>query len=220
VSANRDAPHASAREILIATAAPTLKFTIEQYDLMIDAGVFATPEATGGPSGQPPRVELIHGEIVMMSPIGPRHEEIVDRLTAWRFACVPPGVIRIRVQQSLGIPGHDSVPQPDVAWVQPRGYATERPHATDALLVIEVAESSVRYDLGEKAMLYASGGVPEYWVVDAAEQSIHVLRSPGMRGYGEHRVVGRGESITPLVAATAGLPHPSLAVEALFEPRP
>lgn len=204
----------------MATAAPTLRFTIEQYDLMIDAGVFATPETAGGPSGQPPRVELIHGEIVMMSPIGPRHEEIVDRLMAWSFACVPPELVRIRIQQSLGIPGHDSVPQPDVAWVQPRGYATERPRAADAILVIEVAESSVRYDLAEKATLYASGGVPEYWVVDAAEQSIHVLRSPGTHGYAEHRVAGRGESITPLAAATAGLPHASLAVDTLFEPRP
>jgi len=211
---------APARETVMATATPTIKFTIEQYDLMIDAGVFATPEAAGAPPGQPPRVELMHGEVVMMSPIGPRHEDLVDRLTAWSFACVPPGVIRIRVQQSLGIPGHDSVPQPDIAWVQPRGYATERPRATDAILIIEVAESSVRYDLGEKATLYASGGVPEYWVVDAAEQRIHVLRSPATRGYAEHRVVGRGESITPLAAATSGLSPVSLAVEKLFQPRP
>ncbi|MGB8854440.1 MAG: Uma2 family endonuclease [Pirellulales bacterium] len=72
----------------------------------------------------------------------------------------------------------------------------------------------------DPATLYASGGVPEYWVVDAVEQSIHVLRSPGMHGYAEHRVVGRGESITPLAAATAGLSPPSLAVEVLFDPRP
>ena len=189
----------------MATATPTLRFTIEQYDRMIDAGVFVTSETTGAPPGQPTGVELIRGEIVMMSPIGPRHEELVDRLAAWSFACVPPGVSRIRIQQSLGIPGHDSVPQPDIAWVQPRGYATERPRATDALLVIEVAESSVRYDLGEKATLYASGGVPEYWVIDMAEQIIHVLRSPGMSGYAEHQVVSRGESIMPLASGTAGL---------------
>ena len=204
----------------MATAAPTLKFTIDQYDLMIAAGVFATPKTTGGPTGRPPRVELINGEIVMMSSIGPRHEEVVDRLTAWSFACLPPGVIRVRIQQSLEIPGHDSVPQPDVAWVRPRGYATQRPRATDAVLVIEVAESSVRHDLGEKAALYAAGGVPEYWVVDVAEQIVHVWRSPGMRGYAEHRVVGAADSITPLPASTAEHTHASLAVAMLFEPRP
>lgn len=210
----------AACETIMATAAPTLKFTIDQYDLMIAAGVFVTPGTAGVPTGQPPRVELIHGEIVMMSPIGPRHEEVVDRLTAWSFACLPPGVIRVRIQQSLEIPGHDSVPQPDVAWVRPRGYATQRPRATDAVLVIEVAESSVRHDLGEKAALYAAGGVPEYWVVDVAEQIVHVLRSPGMRGYAEHRVVGAADSIAPLVASTAEHSHASLAAAMLFEPRP
>jgi Uma2 family endonuclease len=199
----------------MATATPTLKFTIGQYDLMIEAGVFARPPAGGEPLAEPPRVELIEGEIVMMSPIGSRHEEIVDRLNEWSTAVAPRGVARVRIQQSLGIPGRQSVPQPDVAWVKPRDYAARRPEAADALLVIEVAETSLQYDLGEKAAVYAAGGVSDYWVVDAAAEIVHVLRHPGPVAYAEHRVAGRGESIAPLAR-----PEAVLAIESLFAARP
>jgi Uma2 family endonuclease len=199
----------------MATATPTLKFTIGQYDLMIEAGVFARPPEPGEPFSEPPRVELIDGEIVMMSPIGSRHEEIVDRLTAWSFQSLRQDVARVRIQQSLGIPGRQSVPQPDIAWVKPRDYAARRPEAADALLVIEVAETSLQYDLGEKAAVYAAGGVPDYWVVDAAAEVVHVLRRPGPLAYAEHRVAGRGESITPLAR-----PEAVLAIESLFAARP
>jgi Uma2 family endonuclease len=173
--------------------------------------VFARPPASGEPLADPPRVELIEGEIVMMSPIGSRHEEIVDRLAAWSFRCVPEDVARVRIQQSLGIPGRQSVPQPDVAWVRPRDYAARRPEAADALLVIEVAETSLQYDLGEKAAVYAAGGVPDYWVVDVAAEIVHVLRRPGPLVYAEHRVAGRVESIAPLAR-----PEAVLAVDSLF----
>lgn len=195
----------------MATATPTLKFTIEQYDLMIEAGVFARQSSPGEPDAEPQHVELIEGEIVMMSPIGARHEEIVDRLAAWSFRCLPDNVARVRIQQSLGIPGRQSVPQPDIAWVAPGDYAAERPESTDAYLVIEVAETSLDYDLGEKATIYAVAGVPEYWVVDAAAECVHRLRKPGPEGYAEHHVVGRAERIEPLVQSNA-----SLALETIF----
>jgi Uma2 family endonuclease len=198
----------------MATATPTLKFTIGQYDLMVEAGVFAQPPAPGEQFAEPPRVELIAGAIVMMSPIGSRHEEIVDRLTAWSFRSLPHDMARIRIQQSLGIPGEQSVPQPDVAWVRPRDYRDRRPEAADALLVIEVADTSLAYDLGEKAAVYAAGGVRDYWVVDAAAEIVHILRAPGPLAYGEHRVAGRGEEIRPLVR-----PEATLAVETLFARR-
>jgi len=198
----------------MATATPTLKFTIGQYDLMVEAGVFAQPPAPNAPFAELPRVELIAGEIIMMSPSGSRHEEIVDRLTAWSFRCLPHDVARVRIQQSLGIPGRQSVPQPDVAWVQPRDYTARRPEAAAALLVVEVAETSLAYDLGEKAAVYAAGGVPDYWVVDVAAEIVHILRVPGPLTYGEHRVAGRGEEITPLVR-----PEAALAIESLFAPR-
>jgi len=195
----------------MATATSTVKFTTEQYDLMIDAGVFAHSWGADSPGVGPLRVELIAGDIMMMSPIGSRHEEIVDRLNEWSGAVVSRQVARIRIQQSLGIPGQESVPQPDVAWVQPRDYTTKRPDASDALLVIEVAETSLQYDLQEKAAVYASGGVPEYLVVDLASEVVHLFRHPASSGYAEKRVAGRGDTIAPLSQPEAGL-----AVESLF----
>lgn len=192
----------------MATVTPTLKFTIPQYDLMIEAGVFA--RTTTG-CFESPRVELIEGEIVMMSPIGSRHEEIIDRLTFWSLQTMSRAVARVRVQQSLGIPERKSVPQPDVAWVRPRDYSEHRPDGADAMLVIEVADTSLSHDLGEKAAVYAAGGIPDYWVVDVAAEAVHVLRGPGPTGYVEHRTASRGEVIAPLAAADT-----SLAVESLF----
>jgi Uma2 family endonuclease len=198
----------------MATAAPPLKFTIGQYDLMIAAGVFSQPPAPGEPFAGPRRVELIEGEIVMMSPSGPRHEEIVDRLNEWSVGAVTRGEARVRIQQSLGIPEQQRVPRPDLAWVRPRDDATRRPEADDALLVIEVAETSLPYDLGGKAAVYAAGDVIDSWVVDVVAETVHVVRRPGPVADAEHRVVGRGESIAPRAR-----PEAILAVESLFAPR-
>lgn len=195
----------------MATATPTLKFTIGQYDLMIEAGVFARPLQEGESDPEPSHVELIDGEIIMMSPIGSRHEEIVDRLAAWNFKSLPDNGARVRIQQSLGIPGRQSVPQPDVAWVTPGDYVARRPEASDAHLVIEVAETSLDYDLGDKAALYATGGVPEYWVVDVVGECVHLLREPGSEGYAEHRTAGRDETVSPLV-----MPAATLSVDSIF----
>ena len=198
----------------MATSSPTIRFTIGQYDQMIAAGVLAQPAWSGEPGCEAPRVELVAGEIVMMSPIGPRHEEIVDRLNAWSSQAVSSAVARVRIQHSLAIPGRQSVPQPDVAWVRPRDYASKRPDAADSLLVIEVADTSLRHDLEEKAGIYAAGGVPDYWVVDATAETVHVLRSPGPQGYAEHRVATRGERIAPLAC-----PDAILSIDMLFVSR-
>lgn len=195
----------------MATATSTIKFTTGQYDRMIDAGVFAHPPGPDSPCADPLRVELIEGDIMMMSPIGSRHEEIVDRLNEWSGTVVSREVARIRIQQSLGIPDQASVPQPDVAWFRPLDYAAKRPDTSHTLLVIEVAETSLQYDLQEKAAVYASGGVPEYWVVDVASESVHLLRRPAAGRYAEKRVAGRGDTIAPL-----SQPEAALAVESLF----
>jgi hypothetical protein len=91
------------------------------YDRMIAAGVFDPAEAH--------RVELIGGELQMMSPIGDRHADAVDWLVRWSTLAIDRQVLLVRVQNPLSIPGSESAPQPDIAWVTLRRYADRRPLA-------------------------------------------------------------------------------------------
>jgi Uma2 family endonuclease len=146
------------------------RLTLDQYDQMIRCGVF-----DGGPRQ---RLEFIRGEIREMTPIGSEHEEIVDRLVEWSFQSTSRKKVRVRVQESIGLPELESSPEPDLAWVVQRSYSRGRPTAADVLLVIEVAESSLAYDCGEKADLYAEAGIADYWVVNVPARTIEVRRDP------------------------------------------
>jgi Uma2 family endonuclease len=166
------------------------KITLDEYDRIIQSGVFDAPNRR--------RIELIHGELREMSPTGPAHEETVDVLNRWSIKNLPDDHVRVRIQNSIGLPQLDSAPEPDIAWVTERKYSRRRPSATDVLLVIEVADSSLRYDLGEKADLYASAGVSDYWVVDLVNERVEVLRSPEQGKYRDRATFHEGDVIHPL----------------------
>ena len=180
------------------------RLTLSQYDRMIEAGVFECGAAN--------HVELIRGEIRQMSPIGPEHEEVVDRLTSWSFAVLPASGTRVRVQNSIGLPGLKSAPQPDVVWVVERNYSRERPAAEDVLLVIEVAESSLAYDRGEKAELYADAGLSDYWIVNLPERSIEVRRDPQAGHYRSLQTFTGNDDVCPLAMPEAILRPASLGL--------
>ena len=180
------------------------RLTLSQYDRMIKAGVFECEAAT--------HVEFIRGEIRQMAPIGPEHEEVVDRLTKWSFAVLPAQGIRVRVQNSIGLPPLESAPEPDVVWVIERDYSQGRPTAEDILLVIEVAESSLAYDRGEKAALYAEAGIRDYWVVNLLEQSIEVRRDPRAGHYCSLKTYAGNNEICPLAMPQASLSPLSLGL--------
>jgi Uma2 family endonuclease len=146
------------------------RLSLAQYDRMIEAGVFDQRKRQ--------RIELIRGEIREMNPIGSVHEVVVDRLNEWSLENLPKRKVWVRVQNSIGIPLLESAPEPDLAWVARRDYSRGRPTAADVLLVVEVAESSLAYDRGEKADLYAEAGIAEYWVVNLPDRSVEVRREP------------------------------------------
>jgi Uma2 family endonuclease len=166
--------------------------SLTEYDRMIAAGVFD--------HGRRRRLELIHGEIREMTPIGSEHEVAVDYLTEWSFRSLPPEWAWIRVQNSIGLPELDSAPEPDIAWVARRDYSRARPTAADVLLVIEVAESSLKYDSGEKADLYAAAGIADYWIVNLVDRRIEVRRDPSAEGYRSHAIRAGEDEIRPLAA--------------------
>jgi Uma2 family endonuclease len=180
-----------------------VRITVEEYDRMIAAGAFEPVEEH--------HVELIRGEIREMSPINPPHEDALDRLMYWSIDHCPRDQVRVRIQNSLGIPELESVPQPDLVWVRQRNYSKQRPTTADLLLVAEVAESSLRFDRGEKANLYAEAGIGDYWVVNVIAQVVEVRRQPVGGRYQEVRTFRIGESLRPLA-----FPELELSVGDLF----
>lgn len=166
-----------------------VRFSLSEYDRMIAQGVFDLDRRE--------RLEFIRGEIREMSPIGPEHEDIVDWLNEWSARLQLPGV-RIRVQESVGLPPLASAPEPDLAWVVRRSYRRARPTAADVLLLVEVAESTLCDDLGEKADLYAEAGIADYWVVNIPDRCIVVHRDPQGGRYREIRAHAGDEELRPL----------------------
>lgn len=74
-------------------------------------------------------------------------------------------------------------PEPDIAWVRPRRYSRGRPQTADVFLIIEVADSSLSYDRGDKAAIYAQAGIADYWIVNLRDRVVEVHRDPEPGGY-------------------------------------
>jgi Uma2 family endonuclease len=173
------------------------RWTRAEYDHLIELGAF-----------QDKRVELIEGKIVETSPKGPRHAWLTNRAHVAVERAFPADRFTIRSEQPLAL-GQWNEPEPDVAVAagDMDDYQAAHPTAEQALLVVEVADPSVAFDLGDKADVYAAAGIADYWVVDVAAGRVVVLRAPrpdtasatGQR-YAEQREHRPGDKITPLAA--------------------
>ena len=149
------------------------RLTVSDFHRMGEAGIFAAGD----------RVELIDGEVIDMSPIGAIHAAIVDCLVRHLGRNVGDPVI-VRCQNPIRL-DDSSEPEPDIALLRPRsdGYMSAHPGPGDVLVVIEVADTSLAYDLGVKVPLYARHGIPEVWVIDAATRQTRIFRDPSAEGY-------------------------------------
>jgi Uma2 family endonuclease len=150
------------------------KLSSDEYLGMVEAGIFSR-------FGKK-RVELIRGEIREMSPIGNPHEDALTNLDDWSHQMAPK-YVKIRVQCSVRLPALKSVPEPDLVWAVRRNYRRQKPGPDDILLLVEVADTSLAYDTGEKAEIYAAAEIRDYWVVNIPEQVVEVRRDPGPDGY-------------------------------------
>jgi Uma2 family endonuclease len=142
------------------------RITVDHYHRMADAGLFAHGE----------RVELIEGEIIDMPPMGSRHAAWATRLADLLSVAVRP---RAMVRQEKPVRLNDaSEPQPDITVVVARDdyYVSRHPAAADVLLLVEVSDTTLRYDLDVKVPLYARSGVREVWVVDLQTETVHFHR--------------------------------------------
>jgi Uma2 family endonuclease len=170
-------------------AEPRLMSRLE-YDRLIAAGLFDNE-----------RVELIRGIVVQMAPNGPAHADPIDVLTRHFVRALGDRAV-VRVQLPFAA-SDDSEPEPDLAIVPPRRYADR--HPDQAILVIEVADSSLDHDRETKAPLYASSGVPEYWIVDVKARCVEVYDRATGRRYGRLRTYSTSERIAPAAFADAVL---------------
>ncbi len=144
------------------------------------------------------RVELIRGEVVEMSPIGRRHYAFVNNLTRLLIVALGDRAI-VGVQGPIAL-ADDTEPEPDIAVIRRRtpSYKEREAFAEDALLLVEVAESSLAYDRSTKLRLYAATGIPEYWVVDCVAEAVEVYRSPQAEGYRDRvRVAEPAATVAP-----------------------
>ncbi len=175
------------------------RFTRAEYRRMVDVGILRPED----------RVELIRGEIVEMSPPGRRHIAYVNNLNQLLVLRLA-GRAVVSVQNPVVV-ADDSEPQPDLAVLRARSYKEAEPDREDVLLLIEVAETSLRYDRSTKLRLYAETGIPEYWVVDCAAEAVEVHRGAAAHGYRQVTRIDRDGTVSP-----AAFPDASLAIQEIF----
>lgn len=167
------------------------KLDVNDYHRMAGAGIL----------GEGDRVELIDGGLIDMAPIGQGHAAIVNGLTrALVMACGSQAIVSVQNPVRLD---RLNEPQPDFAILRPRAdfYAAgEPPGPADILLLVEVADSSLRFDLTVKLPLYARAGIAELWIADLRRRALDAFRRPTGAGYAEVATHRPGD---PLALAAA-----------------
>lgn len=171
------------------------RISVADYHRMAEVGLLA-PDA---------RVELIDGEIIDMAPIGNLHLSTVMHLDDLLHEAVGRRG-SVLCQSSIRL-GNDSEPQPDLALLKPRAdyYRDSHPTAADTLLVIEVSDSTWRYDRTVKVPFYARQGIPEVWVFNLPRSTVHFFR--GLAG---GRYADESETESPGIVALPGLADASI----------
>ncbi|MFN2413099.1 MAG: Uma2 family endonuclease [Pyrinomonadaceae bacterium] len=183
-------PRKNGRSLVLRNGSPKpFQWTVKQYYKMADLGYF-----------QGRRVELINGEIIEMAPMKSPHAvaitllvEVLSEKFGERFS--------VRSQLPLRL-DEKSEPEPDIAIVKGKARDYSESHPNHASLIVEVSNSTLRFDRGEKAGLYAQFGIADYWILNLKDRCLEVCREPssddGIFFYAERFVVDSGSEISPL----------------------
>jgi Uma2 family endonuclease len=189
------------RDILSRYPVPRHRLTVRDYYRLAEVGILRRND----------RVELLEGQLVDMSPIGPRHALVSGALTRLLVLAAADRA-HVRVQLPIKVDDY-SEPEPDFALVrQPwEGHPNAHPKPRDVLLLVEVSDSSLDYDRGAKRELYARAAVREFWIVDLTTNSVLVHRDPKDGVYGSVASVDMSGTLH-----VEALPGVAIAVASLF----
>lgn len=169
------------------------RFTSAEWDRMVELGLFGPDE----------RLELVDGEVLVMSPIGDPHATSAGLVAEALRALTPPDTCYVREEKPLRLAEQRLYPDVVLARGQIRDHTRRSPTAAETLLVVEVADTTLAYDLGKKADVYAEARVPEYWVVSIPDRAIVVHRGPRRR-----RSAPRGWAWSEVVQVAGGKVRP------------
>jgi Uma2 family endonuclease len=168
------------------------RFTVAELEQMVAAGILDQDE----------RIELIGGEIVPMAAKGNQHEILKAALTIYWARRLPADLMFVTETTFRLTP--DTYLEPDFVFY-PKASGIKGLTAATAKLVVEIADSSLGYDLGRKAGLYAGFGIAELWVIDAVRLVTHIHRDPMLSGYGAVVECAADQRLVPLVTPTLGV---------------
>lgn len=177
------------RTTTAAEGLPRRLFTVAELERMVEAGILEEDE----------RIELIGGEVVPMSPKGNRHELLKAALNIYWVKKLPADLMV--VTETTFRFTEDTYLEPDFVFY-PKASGLKQLSAGTARLVVELADSSLGYDLGRKAGLYAGFGIRELWVIDAVKLQAHVHRDPTAEGYRSVVSVSSSQRLIPVEAAS------------------
>jgi Uma2 family endonuclease len=177
---------------MAAEGLPRRRFTVAELEAMTAAGILAEDE----------RIELIGGEVVPMSPKGDHHEVLKTALNVYWARKLPEHLL-FTTETTFRLSA-DTYLEPDFVFY-PKAQGRAGLTAATALLVVEIADSSLGYDLGRKAGLYAAFGIIELWVIDAVRLKTHVHRDPTPTGYRSIVALSPDRRLVPNVSPALGV---------------
>jgi Uma2 family endonuclease len=162
------------------------------------------------------KFELIDGEVISKTGQKPPHRIAIRLVIQWLLSLF--GGLQIQSENPISLSGPDGVynePEPDVAVTREptTAYRDHHPGPSDLLLVVEVADTTLRTDLLVKSRLYARAGIAEYWILDLNARQLHIRRQPANGEYTAVSVHAEGESVTLLAR-----PESSIVVTDLLPP--
>jgi Uma2 family endonuclease len=161
-----------------------LRFTVDEYYKMIELGMLKDYE----------KAEIIEGELIKKMTVGDRHASIVNTLNRFFVKNVPDNVL-VSIQNPIRLSDYDE-PEPDVALADLTKYDGKRhPRPAEILLIVEVSDTTLKYDRDVKLPLYAEAEIPEVWIVNLPKEIVEVHTKPNVGLYQAVKIYNRGERV-------------------------